>query len=586
MEETVRATVKARITAKAVIACLWALAICLGGTVGTARAQSGPTGTLSGVVKDPTGAVMMGVQVTVTNIGTSATRSATTDGDGRWIVTALPVGSYQLTFVQSGFKTLVRDSVPVEASVPRVLDAVLQVESAPGQSITVTDTVQLVTPTTPTTSRQISSNELIEVPTSTRSFTHLLSAEGGVSSDLPPALTNGNGNISPSVNGTRTTSTSLSFNGIDATNLTSNEGSLNNNISPAPETLQEVKLQTSLYDASTGRSGGGNFQLVTKSGTNDIHGSVYWYGQNDALNANEFFFKKDGIARPEATRNETGFAIGGPIIRDRLFFFGGYQYTRAKTGFVPTASSITVLPRALGLINGPRTKQSIFDAFVADNPGIVTPTFANANAVGDVALALLTLRNPATGDSFIPAPGPNAQAVRNTSGALVRDANVGSGGTLSQGGNSYMRQRNVFPAEFTQHHFTTKLDARLTDMNTLSGIFFFSDFPGLDPFPDPLSLASPVTLKRQDRNRTLVISDIHTWTNFTNELRFGYFSLNNTRVLDDPFLSITNASVGIPNPALAFDSGPGTQRLGHYVGRPGTVLERFSFGGSNDTFNP
>ena len=585
MEETVRATVKARITAKAVIACLWALAICLGGTVGTARAQSGPTGTLSGVVKDPTGAVMMGVQVTVTNIGTSATRSATTDGDGRWIVTALPVGSYQLTFVQSGFKTLVRDSVPVEASVPRVLDAVLQVESAPGQSITVTDTVQLVTPTTPTTSRQISSNELIEVPTSTRSFTHLLSAEGGVSSDLPPALTNGNGNISPSVNGTRTTSTSLSFNGIDATNLTSNEGSLNNNISPAPETLQEVKLQTSLYDASTGRSGGGNFQLVTKSGTNDIHGSVYWYGQNDALNANEFFFKKDGIARPEATRNETGFAIGGPIIRDRLFFFGGYQYTRAKTGFVPTASSITVLPRALGLINGPRTKQSIFDAFVADNPGIVTPTFANANAVGDVALALLTLRNPATGDYFIPAPGPNAQAVRNTSGALVRDANVGSGGTLSQGGNSYMRQRNVFPAEFTEHQFTTKLDARLTDMNTLSGIFFFSDFPGLDPFPDPLSLASPVTLKRQDRNRTLVISDIHTWTNFTNELRFGYFSLNNTRVLDDPFLSITNASVGIPNPALAFDSGPGTQRLGHYVGRPGTVLERFSFGGPNDTFN-
>ena len=94
------------------------------------------------------------------------------------------------------------------------------------------------------------------------------------------------------VNGTRTTSTSLFFNGIDATNITSNEGSLTDNISPAPETLQEVKLQTSLYDASTGRSGGGNFQLVTKSGGNQFNGSAYYYLQNKAFNSNEFFLGK------------------------------------------------------------------------------------------------------------------------------------------------------------------------------------------------------------------------------------------------------------------------------------------------------
>ena len=161
--------------------------------------------------------------------------------------------------------------------------------------MTVTENVQLVTPDTASTFRQISSQELLQVPTSTRSFTHLLSAEAGISAELPPVLTNGTGNISPSVNGTRTTSTSLSFNGIDATNLTSNEGSLSNNIAPAPETLQEVKLQTSLYDASTGRSGGGNFQLITKSGTNQFHGSADWYVQNEKFNANDFFFNKDGI---------------------------------------------------------------------------------------------------------------------------------------------------------------------------------------------------------------------------------------------------------------------------------------------------
>ena len=247
----------------------------------------------------------------------------------------------------------------IEASVPRTTEVKLEVEASPGQSITVTENVKLATTETASTFRQISSQELLEMPTSTRSFTHLLSAEGGVSADLPPVLTNGNGNISPSVNGTRTTSTSLSFNGIDATNLTSNEGALSNNIAPAPETLQEVKLQTSLYDASTGRSGGGNFQLITKSGTNKFHGTAYWYLQNEKFNANDFFFNKDGIDRPKARRNEGGFTIGGPIKSDRVFFFGGYQRTEAITGFVPTASSVTVLPQALQLITGERTKENL-----------------------------------------------------------------------------------------------------------------------------------------------------------------------------------------------------------------------------------
>ena len=130
----------------------------------------------------------------------------------------------------------------------------------------------LLTMTTSATSRSLTGAELETIPTSTGSFTHLLSSEAGVSADLPPVLTNGTGNISPSVNGTRTTSTSLFFNGIDATNLTSNEGAMSDNISPASDTLEEVKLQTSMYDASTGRSGGGNFQLVTRSGTNAFRG--------------------------------------------------------------------------------------------------------------------------------------------------------------------------------------------------------------------------------------------------------------------------------------------------------------------------
>jgi hypothetical protein len=547
-----------------------------------AVAQSNPNGSLNGTVQDTTGAVLPGVMVTVKSTSTGQRRTIETNTVGRWTASALPVGIYQVSFELSGFKTFVKDGIAVEAAVPRTVDTRLEIGAGKSEEITVVADALLATPETAATFRQITSQELLQVPTSTRSFTHLLSAEAGVSADLPPVLTNGNGNISPSVNGTRTTSTSLSFNGIDATNLASNEGSLANNISPAPETLQEVKLQTSLYDASTGRSGGGNFQLITKSGTNKLHGAAYWYVQNEKFNANDFFFNEDGIDRPKARRNEGGFVVGGPIKTDRVFFFGGYQRTEALTGFVPTASSITVLPQALQLIGGERTRENLLAAFAQLNPDITTsiPKAQCASAsdracIPDVAVKLLNLRNPVTGNYFIPAPRAGGQVVGN-------DISVAG----SAGGNPFVRQRNVVPASFKQDQFTTRIDGRLSSMNTLSGTFFFANFPGFDPFPDPLSLASPVTLKRNDRNRTLAAADTHIINQrITNEFRVGYFSLNNTRILDDAFLGITNESVGIPNPALFFDQGPGTQRLGHYVGRPGTLLERFSFGGPNDTFN-
>ncbi|QQS49123.1 MAG: carboxypeptidase regulatory-like domain-containing protein [Acidobacteriota bacterium] len=530
--------------------------------------QAGPNGSLNGKVEDQTGASVPGARITIVSLETGLTRTATADAEGRWTISVLPVGAYKVTIEAQGFKKANWDSVIVEAAVPRTLDTKMEVGEV-SIEVNITDTAPLATPTTATTFRQLSGQELVQVPTSTRSFTHLLSADAGVSSDLPPVLTNGNGNISPSVNGTRTTSTSLSFNGIDATNLTSNEGSLTDNISPAPETLSEVKLQTSLYDASTGRSGGGNFQLVTRSGGNRLNGSIYHYFQNEALNANDFFFNRDGIDRPKARRNEGGFTIGGPVIKDKLFFFGGYQFTRANTGFVPTASSITVLPAALGLISGQRTAANIVAAFKQLNAN-----FPLTEAqISPISLAILNIRNPATGDFLVRAPRANAEAVGNDT-------------TVSPwtGGNPLVRQRNVFPAKFEQDQFTTKLDYQLSEANRLSGTFFFANFPGFDPFPDPSSLASPVTLRRDDRNRTLAISDIHTFSpTVINEVRLGYFFLNNTRSLDDPFLAITNDSVGIPNPAAFFDSSPGTNRLGHYVFR--NNLSNLSWGGPNDSFN-
>ncbi len=546
-----------------------------------ANAQGNPTGTLIGTVSDSSGAVLPGVTVVVKSPQTGLTQQAITGTEGEWRVPVLPGGTYDVTFELDGFKKLVRSGVTVEAAVTRSLHVTLDVGGRE-ESVEVTGDAGLLTVTTPTTARSLSGAELQMIPTSTGSFTHLLSSEAGVSADLPPVLTNGTGNISPSVNGTRTTSTSLFFNGVDATNLTSNEGSLTDNVAPAPDTLEEVKLQTSLYDASTGRSGGGNFQLVTRSGTNAFRGTGLFNVQHEKLNANDFFYNKDGIDKPKARRTEGGFTVGGPIRRNRAFFFGGYQRTDAETGFVPTASSITVLPQALQLIQGARTKENVLAAFAALNPSILQSipkaqcaSTADTACISDVALNILNLRNPVTGDFVIPAPRAGGQVIGN-------DITAGP----SVGGNPFIRQRNVVPAEFTQDQYTLKLDGQLTGANRLGGSLFYAKFPGLDPFPDPSSLASPFTLKRADRNATGSITDTQIWgANKVNEIRGGVFYLNNSRQLDDPFLDLTNQGIGVANPATFFDNSNATTRLGHYIGRPGGTMERFSFGGPNDTFN-
>ncbi len=557
-------------------------------TAAISFAQS--SGSLSGTVTDTTGAIVQGATVTVKNVATNAERTVVTNEDGRWTIPVLSVGTYSVSYQKEGFQKSVNENIEVEASVPRTIDVTLTVGGTENV-VTITDTTPLITPETSTTARQITGEEITRVPTSTRSFTQLTTAEAGVSAELSPVATNSNGNISPSVNGTRTTATSLYFNGIDATNITSNEGSLTDNIAPAPETLQEVKLQTSLYDASTGRSGGGNFQLVTRQGGNRFSGQAYYYGQNKRLTANEFFLKREEIEKPDATRNEYGFNFQGPIVREKFFFFGNYQRTNARTGFVPTARSTTVLPAALGLITGERTAANIAAAFNQRNGCTVGVNCLTAADIAPVALRLLNLRNPVTGDYVIATPRANATpiGVDRAGARAFLFGTVATGGVTSrtlQENNQLVTQTNVEPSEFEQNQATIRLDGNLTDKDIISGTFFYSKFPGFDSFPDPSSLASPFTLLRNDQNRTL--STAYTrliGSNATNELRFGYFFLNNTRRLDDPFLTdeFLSENIGIVNPATQFDTSIATRRLGHFVGR--NALSRFSFGGPNDSFN-
>lgn len=537
----------------------------------SAFAQSGPTGSLEGQVTDQSRLSLPGVTVTARHTGTGDARTTVTNSDGFYRLMALPVGSYSVSFQVTGFKTVTRSSVPVEAAVPRRFDTVLEVGGMT-ENVTVSAEPPILQTSTAAVARQLSGRELMEVPSSTRNFTHLLTATTGASADLPPVSSNDTGSISPSVNGTRTTSNSVLYNGVDVTSLLSNSGSLDEGLVPAPETLEEVKLQTSLYSAATGRSGGGNFQLVTKSGSNTLSGSVYSFGQHESLNANDHFFEKAGLEKPRARRLESGFTLGGPLVRDRLFFYGSFQYTDAETGYVPTASSRALVPAALGLIQGARTAESIVAAFRQLNPAFNL----RPDQISPLALQLLNARNPVTGGFLI--PGAGGPVVRN-------DPRVNIGGAFGTiGGDPLVELRQVVPSEFQQYQGSLRLDGRLSESNRVQVSYFHGDFPSLDSFPDPSTLVSPFTLRRSNRGQVGSVADTHIFgSGAVNQLRVGYFALRNTRRLDDPFLAddLTSAAFGISNPALLFDDRPGTRRLGHFVDRGIT----WSFGGPNDSFN-
>jgi hypothetical protein len=536
-------------------------------TTVSALAQ-GAAGSLNGRVLDPTGSAVPGVTVTAAHTGTSESRVAVTDAQGAYQLAGLPVGIYTLTYQLEGFKTVTRTGILVEASVPRAVNVTLEIGGI-SEVVQVDGGSPVLNVTTPTVSRRLGGDELTSVPSSTRNFTHLLTATAGVSADLAPVGSNDTGAISPSVNGTKQTSNSVLYNGVDITSMLSNTGTLDEGLSPAPETIDEVKLQTSLYDAASGRSGGGNFQIVTRSGTNRFDGSAYAFGQHERFNSNDFFFEKNGIDRPKMRRMESGFTFGGPVRRNRAFFFGSFQHTDAETGYVPTASSRALLPAALALIDGPRTPENIVNAFRSMNPNFRL----QPQNISPLAIALLNTTNPITGDYILPAPN----------GAIVGNDRVVTIGPFTNAGGDPMRElRQVVPAQFQQKQASLRLDSRVTQANRLQLSYFGSDFPSQDPFPDPSTLTSPFQIQKSNRGHVGSVGNTHIFgTGLLNEFRAGFFTLRNTRQQTSDISSITSGQFGIDNPSLLFDSSAATMRLPHFVDRGIT----WSFGGPNDSFN-
>src|SRR3990172_710955 len=285
------------------------------------------TATISGVVKDLTGGVIPGVAITVTNQETGLTRSGTTAADGSYRFSALPVGPYEVRTEHPGFQRTVRSGLRLAVGQDAVINLTLQV-GAVEQTISVEAQAPMIDTTTATGSGFVGEGEVRDLPLNARNLIELAALFPGITVDKAAegSVSKGFGNKLAIV-GTRYNANLFQLYGQDTNDNAGSAGSAAG-IVMGVESVREFNLITNAYSAEYGKHTGGVFNAITKSGTNSLHGSVFEFLRNEKMDARNFFDREI----PPFKRNQYGFSLGGPIRKDRTFFFGSYEALRERLG--------------------------------------------------------------------------------------------------------------------------------------------------------------------------------------------------------------------------------------------------------------
>jgi len=313
------------------------------------------TATILGVVRDTSGALVPGVSITIKHTESGLTRSVVSSERGAYSVPLLPVGAYEISTTMPGFKQQVRSGVNLVVGQEAVVDLTLEVGGATEQ-VTVTEEAPLVNTTTSSTSGVITEQQVKELPLNGRSFDQLITLNVGVSNATSNTLDSGNWNMF-SVSGKRPETNRFIINGIDWVGGNANgqyitpEGASRQML--GVEAVREFNVLTDTYSAEYGKRAGGQINIVTTSGTNQLHGSAFEYLRNSALDARNFFDQT--IGAPPFKRNQFGGALGGPLKKDKMFLFGTYEgfqerLSRSSTSVVPgTCARQGLFPNAAGV---------------------------------------------------------------------------------------------------------------------------------------------------------------------------------------------------------------------------------------------
>ncbi|MCA1603169.1 MAG: carboxypeptidase regulatory-like domain-containing protein, partial [Acidobacteria bacterium] len=501
----------------------------------SAFAQSQTTGRINGTVKDPNGARIVGAEVAVTSLATAEDRKATTDAEGNYAVPLLSPGAYRIGVTASGFNPALLDSVRVVITETTTVNAELAVAGLSAERVTVS-AAPLIQAGGPQLGRVVDSRAVAELPLATRNFTQILALSPGTFVDLPDNTALGRNSQRVSVNGARGTHNNFEINGIDANVLSQNNAALV--AVPAPETIQEFKVQTSLYDATFGRGAGGSVQAVTRSGTNEFHGALYEYFRDDAFNANNPFLKAAGVERPELKRNVFGGLLGGPVKTDRAFFFASYQGARERNGASDSSLTSSILI-AQGLTDD-RSEQTLLATF---RPRLQSRL--PATSIHPTALALLNIKLPG-GQFLIPTPQSDGRY---------------SGSALST---------------YREDQFNANVDYRVGEKDWLAMKFFFSKAPQFAALPSSNAANVPgFGADQKNDNRLFSVQNIHTFGARTvNEARVGYSLIYSDSFGRHP---VKDSDVGIRRANAGAYPGLGVIRIGAgealTIGNAGTFVD-------------
>jgi len=478
-------------------------------------------GRILGRVSDSSGAVLTGVKVTATNEATGASRSVLTSASGDFVLVEVSPGTYSIQYELTGFKKNVEKGIIVDVNQVVTLNSTLQIGGAQ-EVVEVSSEISQVDTTSTQLGAVINERSVNELPLNTRDTYQFLQLQPGVQAQLGSSgsLFFGSDDAgSVSVNGGRTRSNNFSVNGGDANDIFVNLPT----IQPTPDSIAEFRVITNTFDAEYGRNSGSVVNVITKSGTNQMHGNVYEYFRNTILDAQGFL----NTVRPQLNQNQFGGTLGGPIVKDRTFFFVSYEGRRIRQGqegqqvFVPTTgqrggdfSQIFDPTGVTNLFTG-----SITDQFVADvlngRPGCstaITSPVASGGVGGQMPVA------GAAWSSVFPTsviPGACQDPVAVNLQRFIPAAN--------EPNNQF---QSVPVGTNNANQFTLRFDHKINDRQTFSAYYYFNNGMTLTPFNTfEAAGASLPGFGNYNNSRDQQYNLTHTWTlsnAVVNEARFVY----------------------------------------------------------------
>ncbi len=537
------------------------------------RAQTG-VGSISGTIQDASGAVLPGSHVTLRNSDTQIQRTAQTDASGFYVFPSVPVGRYELETTVSGFKPYRRTGLIIDVNTKLEEDVKLEVGNGQGETVTVSDTAIQVEIADTQIGEVVASTEIQAVALNGRSYTDLLALQPGivpVSTQTPDSIImagatltiNPSGALNPgnqSISGQREDANGFLVNGGDVKELM-NGGTL---IIPDLDSISEFRILTDNFDAEYGNYSGGIINVVTKSGTNQFHGSGFEFLRNTALDAKSFF-STDGVE--PYRQNQYGGTLGGPISKkNKVFFFADYQGTRTTEGLATGLISVPTFAERSGNLTDPGMV-SLFESGCNGGPCTVSPCNVSATCL---ATQLSNSLSSATGGSVTVSPGEPFYTMGCTSYTQCVFPNgtfpIAAWSAPAQHLLQYIPKPNVGDATFStgsqaeivrDDKLSGRLDGGDARWGQLMAYYFYDNYKVNDPYPTEQGGSSVPGFGALNIGNAQLISlgDSRTiGRSMVNEAHLGYMRTFNN-------VGQPSGNVGQSLASQGFVTGAGTQGI-------------------------